>query len=72
MKIYLNSIDGIPDAFAALLMSKRNWNIDSDRVIRYVCRQCLDERGFLTDREKQYVKLKRIVLFYSMTLLQVL
>ena len=59
MKIYLNSIDGIPDAFAALLMSKRNWNIDSDRVIRYVCRQCLDERGFLTDREKAIREAKK-------------
>lgn len=59
MKIYLNSIDGIPDAFAALLMSKRNWNIDSDRVIRYVCRQCLDERGFLIDREKAIREAKK-------------
>ena len=43
MNIYLNSIDGIPDAFAALLMSKRNWDIET-------CRVCLDYKGRLKDR----------------------
>lgn len=59
MKIYLNSVDGIPDAFVALLMSKRSWDIDKDGFIRYACRQCLDERGFLIDREKVICKAKK-------------
>lgn len=50
MNIYLNSIDGIPDAFAALLMSKRNWDIETDKLIRETCRVCLDYKGRLKDR----------------------
>lgn len=50
MNIYLNSIDGIPDAFAALLMSKRNWDIETDKLIRETCRVCLDYKGKLKDR----------------------
>ena len=50
MKIYLNSIDGIPDAVVALLMSKRNWNIETDKLIRETCRACLDYKGRLKDR----------------------
>ena len=50
MNIYLNSIDGIPDAFAALLMSKRNWDIETDKLIRETCRVCLDYKGKLKHR----------------------
>lgn len=50
MNIYLNSIDGIPDAFAALLMSKRNWDIETDKLIRETCRVCLNYKGELKDR----------------------
>ena len=50
MNIYLNSIDGIPDAFAALLMSKRNWDVEADKLIRETCRVCLNYKGELKDR----------------------
>ena len=51
MKVHLNSIDGIPDAFAALLMSKRSWNEHNDKLIRDMCSICLDYKGRLKDRE---------------------
>lgn len=51
MKVHLNSIDGIPDAFAALLMSKRSWNEHTDKLIRDMCSICLDYKGRLKDRE---------------------
>lgn len=51
MNVYLNSIDGIPDAFAALLMSKRSWNKQADELIRKMCGICLDDTGRLKDKE---------------------
>ena len=51
MRVHLNSIDGIPDAFAALLMSKRNWDIETDKLIRETCRVWLVYKGRLKDRK---------------------
>ena len=58
MKVHLNSIDGIPDAFAALLMSKRSWNEHADKLIRDMCSICLDCKGQLKDRELVISKLE--------------
>lgn len=34
MKVYLNSINGIPDALISLLMSKRSWTPDDEKEVR--------------------------------------
>jgi len=52
MRIHLNSIDGIPDAFVALVMSKRNWDVGIDKRIREMCDVCLDYKGRLKDRNE--------------------
>lgn len=48
MKVYLNSISGIPDAIVAMFMSKRTWTPELDRDIRETCAACLDYNGFVS------------------------
>lgn len=45
MKVYLNSIQGIPDAITSMFMSKRTWTRDKELEIRRVCNRVLDRTG---------------------------
>lgn len=45
MKVYLNSIDGIADAFTSLLMSKRSWTPEKEAAIRELCERVLTRGG---------------------------
>lgn len=45
MKVYLNSIDGIADAFVSLLMSKRSWTAEKEASIRELCERVLIRNG---------------------------
>lgn len=45
MKVYLNSIQGIPDAITSMFMSKRTWTRDKELEIRRVCNRVLDCTG---------------------------
>ena len=47
MQVYLNKIDGIPDAIASMYFSKRSWTLEKDKEIRSLCECVLDNRGFL-------------------------
>lgn len=47
MKVYLNSIDGIADAFVSLLMSKRSWTAEKEAGIRDLCDRVLTRYGQL-------------------------
>lgn len=49
MKVYLNEITGIPDAFVSMYMSKRSWNREMECEIRSVCRNVLTENGALKE-----------------------
>lgn len=49
MEIYLNSITGYEDAFAALRMSKRSWTKQWDDDMRTNCRRILDHKGTLLE-----------------------
>lgn len=49
MNVYLNSIQGIPDALTSLLMSKRSWTREKESQIRYLCSQVLNSDGFIRD-----------------------
>lgn len=60
MNVYLNSIQGIPDAIEAMFFSKRSWNINKHHEIREICEKVLDKNGFIKqglereDREEKY------------------
>lgn len=45
MKVYLNSIQGIPDAITSMFMSKRTWTRDKELEVRRVCNRVLDRTG---------------------------
>lgn len=45
MKVYLNSIQGIPDAITSMFMSKRTWTRDKEMEIRRICNRVLDRTG---------------------------
>lgn len=45
MKVYLNSIQGIPDAITSMFMSKRTWTRDKELEIRQICNRVLDRTG---------------------------
>lgn len=45
MNIYLNEINGIPDAIVSMYMSKRSWTREREEEVRNVCRQVLDHTG---------------------------
>ena len=45
MKIYLNSVQGIPDAITSMFMSKRTWTRDKELEVRRVCNRVLDRTG---------------------------
>lgn len=45
MKVYLNSIQGIPDAITSMFMSKRTWTRDRELEIRRICNRVLDRTG---------------------------
>lgn len=45
MNVYLNSIEGIPDAMVSLLMSKRSWTREKEVDIRKLCHSVLDYDG---------------------------
>lgn len=47
MKVYLNQITGIDDAFVSMFMSKRSWTRELECEIRNVCKNVLDDRGAL-------------------------
>lgn len=47
MKVYLNEITGIDDAFVSMFMSKRSWTRELECEIRSVCKSVLDEKGAL-------------------------
>ena len=41
MKVYLNEITGIADAFVSMMMSKRSWTRETELNIRDMCRRVL-------------------------------
>lgn len=45
MKVYLNKIEGIPDALTTMYFSKRTWTREKEDHIRALCAAVLDERG---------------------------
>lgn len=45
MNVYLNSVDGIADAFVSLLMSKRSWTPEKEGCIRDLCSRVLTRKG---------------------------
>jgi len=49
MKVTVNSITGLEDAFVSMFISKRNWNVELDKEIRTTCRHVLDSQGFIKD-----------------------
>lgn len=55
MKVYLNSIDGIADAFVSLLMSKRSWTPEKESYVRELCSRILtrdgEMRGYASDAD---------------------
>lgn len=48
MKVYLNSISGIPDALTSLLMSKRSWTPEAESEIRRLDRSVNNGDGTFT------------------------
>lgn len=49
MNIYVNEINGIPDALVSMFMSKRSWTREKELQIREVCGRVLDRQGRLLD-----------------------
>ena len=49
MQVYLNSIDGIADAFTSLLMSKRTWTREKEEELRRLCYAVTTREGFLRE-----------------------
>lgn len=49
MRVFLNSISGIDDAFTSLLMSKRSWSSEKEDQIRNNCAAVLDRNGFIRE-----------------------
>lgn len=49
MKVYVNEITGIDDAFVSMFMSKRSWTRELECEIRSVCKSVLDEKGALKE-----------------------
>ena len=47
MKVYVNEITGIPDAFVSMFMSKRSWTRELECEIRDICKRVLDDKGAL-------------------------
>lgn len=47
MKVYLNEITGIADAFTTMFMSKRNWTREKEEEIRKVVERVTSRRGSL-------------------------
>ncbi len=45
MKVYVNEITGIADAFVSMFMSKRSWTREKELEIRRVCERVLDRQG---------------------------
>lgn len=57
MQVYLNKIDGIPDAIVSMYFSKRSWTPQKDAEIRELCDLVLDRNGFLNpDADEQDVE----------------
>lgn len=53
MKVYVNKITGIDDAFVTLFVSKRSWTRAKEENIRAVCDRVLDRNGRLRDNVDQ-------------------
>ncbi len=49
MNIYVNEINGIPDAITSMFMSRRSWTREKELEIRAVCSRVLDRQGRLLD-----------------------
>lgn len=49
MNIYVNEINGIPDAIVSMFMSKRSWTRERELEIRDVCSRMLDRQGKIKD-----------------------
>ena len=49
MKVYLNSIMGIPDAITTMFFSKRTWTRRLEEDIRNTCSDVLDRNGRMLD-----------------------
>lgn len=47
MQVYLNKIEGIPDALTAMYMSRRTWTREREEHIRTLCKVVLDDNGAL-------------------------
>lgn len=45
MQVYLNKIEGIPDALTTMYFSKRTWTRQKEEYIRSLCRRVLTENG---------------------------
>jgi len=45
MQVYLNKIEGIPDAIVSMYMSKRTWTREKEQEIRELCKRVLTDRG---------------------------
>lgn len=46
MKVYLNEITGIADAFVSMTMSKRTWSREKEKDIRFMCNNVLHKNGY--------------------------
>lgn len=49
MRVYLNSIDGVADAFTSLLMSRRTWTREKEEELRRLCDAVTTREGFLRE-----------------------
>lgn len=50
MKVYLNEVTGIADAFTSMLMSKRTWSREIELEIRGLCSELLRRNGSITNK----------------------